>query len=162
MGFKLMRLLVIACLLSITSVSSTAKPAQIMRSPVPAVTRVLQAVALGATMLLTTPAITQGESSAASENPADETYRHFSNSVYTWYTNHDAASWRSSVLTLGVSTKYEASSPTSEGSVRGWFRTSIWKSVTKDDSAKWFGYDDFGVGYDLCGNGLSVHRLLFQ
>ena len=141
-----MRIFSVACLVMLFSVSVSAKSNKIapkVRKHVSVTTQVLQAVALGAALLLTSPASVANEGSATS--PAEETFRHFSNSVYSWYTNHDAASWRSSVLTLGVSTQYEASAPTSEGSIKGWFRTSIWKRVTTDDSADWFGYDDFGL-----------------
>ena len=89
--------------------------------------------------------VTQGEAKVKEQSPSDEVFRSFSNYVYTWYTNYDAASYRSTVLNLGVRTSYEASTPTIEGSVGGWFMTQLWKRVSNDNSADWHGFDDFGV-----------------
>ena len=76
----------------------------------------------------------------------EEVFREFTNGVYAYHTNYDIASQRSSLLTLGFYTEYETSTSTSEGSLGGWFNSTMWENLpTSNNAGEWWGYNDYGM-----------------
>ena len=86
------------------------------------------------------------KNTAETVSATEEVFREFTNGVYAYHTNYDIASQRSSLLTLGFYTEYETSTSTSEGSLGGWFNSTMWENLPSSNSAgEWWGYNDYGM-----------------